>query len=65
MMGRFNGFNRSVVLQINEVRDLGDVNRFVFYEHMKTYCAAPPDTLLTDEKNRASTTSSTSAASSC
>ena len=52
MMGRFNGFNRSVVLQINEVRDLGDVNRFVFYEHTKTYCAAPPETLLTDEKNK-------------
>jgi hypothetical protein len=52
MMGRFNGFNRCVVLQINEVRDLGDVNRFVFYEHMKVYCAAPPETLLTDEKHR-------------
>ena len=52
MMGRFNGFNRTVVLQINEVRDLGEVNRFTFYEHMKTYCAAPPDMLLTDEKNR-------------
>jgi hypothetical protein len=51
-MGRFNGFNRCVVLQINEVRDLGDVNRFVFYEHMKTYCAAPPPTLWTDEKNK-------------
>lgn len=52
MMGRFNSFNRTVVLQINEVRDLGEVNRFTFYEHLKTYCAAPPDTLLTDEKNR-------------
>jgi hypothetical protein len=52
MMGRFNSFNRAVVLQINEVRDLGEVNRFTFYEHLKTYCAAPPDALLTDEKNR-------------
>ena len=52
MMGRFNGFNRCVVLVISEVKDMGEVNRFLFYEHMKTYLAAPPDTLRTDEKNK-------------
>jgi hypothetical protein len=51
MLGRFNGFARSVVLRISEARDLGDVDRFAFYDHMKTYTAAPPDVLRVDEKN--------------
>jgi Family of unknown function (DUF5906) len=51
MFGRFNGFVRSVILRISEARDLGDVNRFAFYEHMKIYSAAPPDVLRCDEKN--------------
>ena len=28
MLGRFNGFLKSVILRINEARDLGDVDRF-------------------------------------
>ena len=51
MSGRFNGFLRSVVLRVNEARDLGDTNRFQFYDHMKTYTAAPPDVLRVDEKH--------------
>jgi hypothetical protein len=51
MLGRFNGFTKSVVLRINEARDLGDFDRFKFYDHMKSYCAAPPDVLRVDEKN--------------
>jgi Family of unknown function (DUF5906) len=51
VLGRFNGFLRSVVLRINEARDLGDVNRFAFYDHMKAFTAAPPDVLRVDEKN--------------
>jgi Family of unknown function (DUF5906) len=51
MFGRFNGFVRSVILRVSEARDLGDVNRFTFYEHMKIYLAAPPDVLRCDEKN--------------
>jgi Family of unknown function (DUF5906) len=51
MLGRFNSFLRSVVLRVNEARDLGDVDRFAFYDHMKAYTAAPPDTLRVDEKN--------------
>jgi hypothetical protein len=51
MLGRFNGFVKSVILRINEARDLGDVNRFQFYDHMKAYAAAPPDVLRVDEKN--------------
>jgi hypothetical protein len=51
MLGRFNGFVKSVMLRISEARDLGDVNRFSFYDHMKAYTAAPPDVLRVDEKN--------------
>ena len=52
MMGRFNGFNRTVMLVIGEAKDLGKTSRFHFYEHLKPYLAAPPDALRTDEKNR-------------
>ena len=48
---RFNGFVKCVILRISEARDLGDVDRYQFYEAMKVYCAAPPDTLRVDEKN--------------
>jgi Family of unknown function (DUF5906) len=51
MLGRFNGFLKSVILRISEARDLGDVDRFKFYDHMKAYTAAPPDVLRIDEKN--------------
>src|SRR4029079_9214709 len=51
LLGRFNGFVKSVILGINEARDLGDVNHFAFYDHMKGYTAAPPDVLRVDEKN--------------
>jgi hypothetical protein len=52
MLGRFNDFVKSVILRISEARDLGDVDRFAFYDHMKTYTAAPPDVLRVDEKHR-------------
>ena len=51
MLRRFNGFLKSVVLRISEARDLGDVNRYQFYDHMKSYTAAPPDVLRVDEKH--------------
>ena len=51
MLGRFNGFVKSVILRVSEARDLGDINRVQFYEHMKTYTASPPDVLRVDEKN--------------
>jgi Family of unknown function (DUF5906) len=50
-LGHFNGFLKSVILRISEARDLGDKDRFQFYDHMKTYTAAPPDVLRIDEKN--------------
>ncbi len=39
------------MLRISEAKDMGEVDRFKFYAHMKTYLAAPPDTLRVDEKN--------------
>ena len=37
MLRRFNGFLKSVILRISEARDLGDLNRYQFYDHMKSY----------------------------
>ena len=51
VMGRFNKFLKSVVLRISEAKDLGDVDRYKFYDHTKTMLAAPPDVLLIDEKH--------------
>ncbi len=51
MLGRFNGFVKSVILRVNEARDLGDADRFEFYDHMKSLIAAPPDVLRCDEKH--------------
>jgi hypothetical protein len=51
VLGRFNGFLKSVILRINEARDLGDINRYQFYDHTKAFTASPPDVLRIDEKN--------------
>jgi hypothetical protein len=51
MLGRFNGFIKSVILRVSEARDLGELNRFALYEHMKVYLASPPDVIRCDEKN--------------
>ncbi|HSY09100.1 MAG TPA: primase-helicase family protein [Steroidobacteraceae bacterium] len=51
LIGRFNSFAKSVILRISEARDLGEVDRYGFYEHLKLYTAAPPDVLMCDEKN--------------
>ena len=62
--GRFNGFIKSVILRISELRDLGDGNRFDFYEHMKVLTAAPPDVLRVMKSTCVNIRCSTSAASS-
>jgi hypothetical protein len=51
LLGRFNSFVKSVILRVNEARDLGEVDRFKFYDHTKIYTAAPPDVLRVDEKH--------------
>ena len=51
LLGRFNGFLKAVILRVSEARDMGEINRFAFYEHTKAIIAAPPDVLRVDEKN--------------
>ena len=50
LLGRFNSYAKSVILRVNEARDLGEIDRFSFYDHTKIYTAAPPDVLRVDEK---------------
>ena len=51
IVGQFNAFAASVVIRVNEARDLGDVDRFAFYDKSKTYIAAPPDVLMVNRKH--------------
>ena len=51
LLGRFNGFVKSVIVRMSEARDLGDVDRYALHEHLKPLIAAPPDVLRCDEKN--------------
>jgi hypothetical protein len=51
LLGRFNGHRKSVILIVSEARDLGEMNRYAFYEATKTLMAAPPNVLQCDEKN--------------
>jgi RepB DNA-primase from phage plasmid/Family of unknown function (DUF5906) len=51
LLGRFNSFLKSVILRVSEARDLGDTDRYAFYDHTKSLMAAPPDVLRCDEKN--------------
>jgi hypothetical protein len=51
IVGRFNGFLKCIILRVSEARDLGEVDRYGLYDHMKTLIAAPPDVLRVDEKN--------------
>jgi hypothetical protein len=51
LLGPFNGFAKSVLLRVSEARDLGDIDRFKFYDHTKIYTAAPPDVLRVNEKH--------------
>jgi Bifunctional DNA primase/polymerase, N-terminal/Family of unknown function (DUF5906) len=50
MMGTFNDYMQSVVLRISEARDLGEINRYSFYDHMKTVTATPPDVVRVNAK---------------
>jgi hypothetical protein len=51
VLGNFNGFLKPVILRISEARDLGEVDRFKFYDHSKALPASPPDLLRVNEKN--------------
>ena len=51
VLGSFNGFAKSVILRISEARDLGDWDRFAFFDRMKALIAAPPDVVQINEKH--------------
>jgi hypothetical protein len=51
VLGRFNSFLKGVVLRVSEARDLGEFDRFAFYDRMKGYITSPPETLRVDEKH--------------
>jgi hypothetical protein len=51
LLGKFNPFLKKVLVRVNEVRDLGEVNRFTFYDHSKALFASPPEVLRVNEKH--------------
>ena len=46
----FDEYAQSVVLRISEAKDLGDLNKYKFYDATKTLIAAPPETLRINVK---------------
>lgn len=48
---KFNPFLESLVCFINEASDLGDDDRFEFYNRRKTWLASPPDIISVADKN--------------
>jgi hypothetical protein len=50
LLASFNAYARSVILRINEARDLGEASRFNFYDRTKIYLATPPDVIRVNEK---------------
>jgi Bifunctional DNA primase/polymerase, N-terminal/Family of unknown function (DUF5906) len=50
LLERFNPWAQSVVLRISEAKDLGDMDRYAFYDATKTLIAAPPETTWINPK---------------
>jgi hypothetical protein len=48
--GKYNEFVQSVVMRVSEARDLGEINRYAFYESTKTMIAEPPTTVRVHAK---------------
>ena len=51
LLGTFNTYARAVILRVSETHDLGEVNRYSFYDASKVYCAAPPNFLRVNQKH--------------
>jgi hypothetical protein len=52
LFSQFNDWVESTLLIINEARDMGDENRYSFYEATKPLIAGPPDTLRCNLKGQ-------------
>jgi Bifunctional DNA primase/polymerase, N-terminal/Primase C terminal 2 (PriCT-2) len=50
ILSAYNGYLQCVILRINEARDLGEMNRYQFYERTKIMMAAPPEILRVNDK---------------
>jgi hypothetical protein len=48
---QFTDYLQGVVFRISEARDLGEFDRFSFYDRTKTFIASPPDTLRINAKH--------------
>jgi hypothetical protein len=62
VLGRFNGFLKAVILRISEARDLGEFDRFQFYDHMKRTPPRPPISCGSTKNSSANIRSPTSVA---
>jgi hypothetical protein len=51
VMDKFTGHLKSVIVRVSEARDLGESNRYKFYDHTKPLFTSPPETLRVNEKN--------------
>jgi hypothetical protein len=51
LLASFNAYAKSIVLRINEARDLGEASRFAFHDRTKIYITTPPDVLRVNEKH--------------
>jgi hypothetical protein len=52
VLSQWNDYQQSVICRISEAKDLGDFNRYNFYEATKVLIAASPDTVLVNSKYR-------------
>src|SRR5215472_4888130 len=50
LSSQFNGYVQAVILRISEIKDLGEGDRFKFYEHTKSITTNPPEALLVNKK---------------
>jgi hypothetical protein len=46
----YNPFVKAVVVRVSEAHDLGDIDRYKYYEKIKTLTATPPDTIMYNDK---------------
>lgn len=51
LLGQFTPFVKSVILLINEGKDLGETSRYAFYERIKFFTTTPPNTITCNEKH--------------
>jgi hypothetical protein len=53
LIGKNNAFYRAVIVRLAEARDMGElgrIDRYGLYDHMKTYLASPPEPIRINEK---------------